>query len=65
MLYQFYANVCITSKITTKAVMSAFTDMKYNEKISHLMAEYHLSHSRIEDIVLTKDYPINEEGRVS
>ena len=55
MLYQFYTNVCITSKITTKAVMSAFTDMKYNEKISHLMAEYHLSHSRIEDIVLTKD----------
>ena len=40
---------------TTWDVMSHWTKLKYKEKIQYLMSEYHLSLSRIEDIVLAKE----------
>ncbi len=32
-------------------VLSHVTDLSYNDKIKYLMKEYHLSFSRIEDII--------------
>ena len=40
---------------TTWDVMSSWTDIKYKDKIQHLMKEYHLSFSRIEDIINMKE----------
>ena len=37
-------------------LLSAFTGIKYKDKIQYLMEQYHLSYSRIEDIInLDKD----------
>ena len=40
---------------TTWEVMSNWTGLRYKDKIQHLMKEYHLSFSRIEDIINMKD----------
>ena len=36
-------------------VMKRWTDVGYTARIQHLMAEFHLSYSRIEDIINIED----------
>jgi len=42
--------------VNTWDLLTGFTEVKYKDKIQHLMDQHHLSYSRIEDIInLDKD----------